>query len=419
MSNIDNFRKPSPSLTRLVESAGILLGIPLSNEKSAFKAPLPSNYDQTIQALGADFYGCIAAITSLESADISNKMASQFYNKVLDPHFSYENSINTTGLSARDLFNAIFLVLIRLQSDIKRPPIQCHNFTAYIDGTRASYIALDVAAHVHSHGTLNIIAATFHESSAKPHLKSDIHRRCKSQYKKEDHTFQIVELEHASPDINEQRKVVQNEVAALQSDVFIMGLSDFNIGADSTLALPLWAAWDFPGDAVFSKGISTRRPFDKAECGRKFTIFVDENMDPKSTFIKALKFVRPGDDILISTIVKSRDPIGDNRESRYEVGARSGWINGPKIAEGGPNYIGWNDEKIAESAAYLSTILQESFTHGRHRIETENMSISMGKQLCDIAFDEASDFLVIHAFNHSDLIIQCVKDTKCTVIILK
>jgi hypothetical protein len=411
-------RKPHPSFIKLIESAGILLNVPLSNEKSLFKAPLPSNYDTTITMVSENFHECLHKISSLQSCDIGNEMASAFYNKFLEPGFDYEDAVNAVGLLGRDLFNAIYLVLMRLQADINRPPIHCQSMSVYLDGTRASYVALDVACHLHNHGTLNVIATSVTEESTKINLLNDIRRRCRDQYKKAPHTFNVKEL-GSSGDIVELRQLLRQQVSDSKSTVFLMGLSDWNIGADSSLLLPLWATWEYRGDAVFTKGISTVRSFKSAKSPRKFNVFIDSSEDPRGVFIKALKFIRSGDELLLTAIVESRDPVGDNRDSRFGVGDRYGWVSGDTKPPGGPDSVGWNDTVIVALAESLQKLITESFVNGRYRIDTVNEGLSTAQQFSQVSMEESCDFMVISEGNHRDIIVECIKDSKTSLIVVK
>ena len=81
IEKIAHDRRPSPSLIKLIESVGFLLGVPLSKKKSAYKAPLPSNYDQTLQLLLDDFYGTVVRLSRMQSADLDNEVALNLYRR--------------------------------------------------------------------------------------------------------------------------------------------------------------------------------------------------------------------------------------------------------------------------------------------------------------------------------------------------
>ena len=67
MTDLRENHRPTPPVIKLVESCGILLGIPPSNDRSAFKAPLPSNYDATITILDSNFGKYVCELSKLTS----------------------------------------------------------------------------------------------------------------------------------------------------------------------------------------------------------------------------------------------------------------------------------------------------------------------------------------------------------------
>jgi hypothetical protein len=200
MNRIKDIRKPPPSLVKLIECIGVLLFIPITKKKSNYKITLPSNYDDTIDALLKQFDECLVKINQLESSQIENETAAILYNKILDPSFIYEDAINAGGLIARDFFSSILLTLQKLQADPNRLPTVIQNILVLVDGSRASMVALDTAAHVWKHGTLHVFADNMLLTSPNSprsmaenvHLmKIDIQRRCQSHFKIPEHCYQI------------------------------------------------------------------------------------------------------------------------------------------------------------------------------------------------------------------------------------
>jgi hypothetical protein len=226
IEDLINLRKPSGSLIRLIEAIGILLGVPPTKKKSQYKAPIPSNYDATIHLLAHDFYTKLHQIAALESSQISNQQALEFYNKLLEPEFIYEDAINVGGLLIRELFNAILSVLTRLQSDNSRIPTMMNHVLVFMDGNRSSFVALDTAQYACKHGILHIcvdnpylptdatnntlsnadlygnelpVANFFdpnHLQKNLSFLKIDIIRRCQQHYKLTAHQYQLHHRDH-------------------------------------------------------------------------------------------------------------------------------------------------------------------------------------------------------------------------------
>jgi hypothetical protein len=337
MNKIKELRKPPTSLVRLIECIGVLLFIPITKKKSNYKITLPSNYDDTIEALINSYDECIVKISQLDSSQIENETAAIFYNKILEPSFIYEDAINAGGLIARDFFNNVLLVLQRLQADRTRIPTLIQNALVLVDGSRASMVALDTAAHISKHGTLHILADNMLLTSATSPknmaenihlLKIDIHRRCKSHYKIPDHCFQIHgrmnyeeggvtnggytadsisspygALSPTTPgggnkpltpgpfpsdtilfptgnDLYQQLLTTKQNLQDL-SDMYecstlILGLQNpYDFDLTSKDSLPYWSVWDYPGDTIITKGISYSRPFTEVFTPRTFLIYLN------------------------------------------------------------------------------------------------------------------------------------------------
>lgn len=222
---LDQNRRPHISVIKLIECVGTLLEIPKSSEKSYYRAPLPSNYDKTIEKFKGNFYGVLRQLSTLQSSDIKNEVASDFYNKTLEPGFNYEDAINAGGLMVRELFNVVFLILLRLQSDENRLPVCKLNMAVLVDGTRSSYVAFDTACHIHNHGILNILAFTTDEEvdgqllnpTGATHLLRDLNRRCKSHYKFPEHTFKLVGISCPIENLENQPQIVENNLIETNS----------------------------------------------------------------------------------------------------------------------------------------------------------------------------------------------------------
>jgi hypothetical protein len=334
MNHIRDLRKPPLSLVRLIESIGVLLLIPITKKKSNYKITLPSNYDDTITALGSVYDECITKISLLESSNIDNHTAYAFYSRILDPAFIYEDIINIGGLLAKDLFNCCLLILQKLQLDTSRLPVLIHDMIVLVDGSKASMIALDTASHVFKYGTLHIVADNVNNGKSQTMkenlhlLKVDIHRRCKLHYKLADHTFQIHDRFLAnqtsggggggetvsgggtipvsdwdsgnivgsleSPVGEEKEGSNQQQLTGLNEELLkmkeslsnlsflfecrtlVIGLSnpyDFPIVSSDSLAY--WSVWNFPGDTIVTKGMSFMRPFTEVSVPRTFLLYLN------------------------------------------------------------------------------------------------------------------------------------------------
>lgn len=127
----------------------------------------------------------------------------------------------TGGLLIRELFNVVFLILLRLQSDGNRIPICKHNISVLVDGSRSSYVAFDTACHIHNHGTLNIFAFAIEDdaldNSGSSHLLNDLKRRCKSHYKFPDHAFALIGIKCPIAEMESQSQIVESHLVNTES----------------------------------------------------------------------------------------------------------------------------------------------------------------------------------------------------------
>ena len=417
------FKKPTSSVIKLIECIGILLEIPVSTDKSKFKAPFPSNYDKTFDILSRDFYLIINNLSNVKSSEISNETASQFFKKTLEPGFEYEAAVNYGGLLVRELFNVVHLVLLKLQSDSSRLPISKYNVTVLVDGTRSSYAAFDSACHIYGHGKLNILSHTIQDigsnttNPAKHHLLNDLKRRCTSHFKLQDHCFEVIPLMSS---IDNQLDNIQLFLEESKTHIFVMGINESNIGECTNSVIASWAAWQFKGDLMLSKGISVVRPFSQINYSRRFLLYIDGTNSSNESFLKSLKFMRPGDKIIILLVTENRDPQGDcGRDTRYMFGARSGWVSDEIKSSVEPDFIGWNDKDVDELKASMNEMINNSYLNGTVKIETDEPNLSTGKIICNSVFNESAEVLIIPFKSNKDLIIECVHESSCSVIILK
>ena len=83
MELYENKRPPDVQI-KLVEAIGIIMRIPFSSSPSRYKAPLPTNYDGTVNLLMNDLSGVISELAGYSSSSIPNDIARDLYAKTLD-----------------------------------------------------------------------------------------------------------------------------------------------------------------------------------------------------------------------------------------------------------------------------------------------------------------------------------------------
>lgn len=450
---LKKIHRPSLSLIKLVESVGLLLGVPKSEKKSVFKAPIPSNYDNTIEELCADYSGLLGRVASIQSQDLSNEAAAEFYSKTFEPGFSYELAVNTGGLCARDLFNAIALVLVTLQTDVGRIPIAANNIFVLVTGSRSSYAALDAATHIFKHGVVTVSGCIVEEAlperesaMLKEHLSRDLLRRIKMLYKLPDHCFNLESMLIRSLD-----DAPEGVVGSMQTNgchTLVMGLEEdavFGEGGDG--ALPIWAVSNLPStDAVMLvKGRSKIRPFSVINTPRSFVVFVDGEQFANQAFLDALAFARPGDSMEVVFIAELGEPLGDSRDDRFGFGRRVGWVASSgglpgavadsENANGGTeeskqssgltvdpvnvaNTPGWNDEAIAQLSDHLRAMLGKARIPGNVHVLRLCDDRTVASTLCALALQLDADVLCLsRARVPLEVCVSVVQEAPCSVLL--
>lgn len=441
---LKQIHRPSLSLIKLVESVGLLLGVPKSEKKSVFKAPIPSNYDSTIEELCADYSGLLGRVASIQSQDLSNEVAAEFYSKTFEPGFSYELAVNTGGLCARDLFNAIALVLVTLQTDVGRIPIAANNIFVLVTGSRSSYAALDAATHIFKHGVVTVSGCIVEEAlperesaMLKEHLSRDLLRRIKMLYKLPDHCFNLESMLIRS--LDDAPEGVVGSMQANGCHTLVMGLEEdaiFGEGGDG--ALPIWAVSNLPfSDAVMLvKGRSKIRPFSVINTPRSFVVFVDGEQFANQAFLDALAFVRPGDSMELLFIAQSSEPLGDSRDDRFGFGRRVGWVASTATENGSSeeskqfgggmtvdpvnvaNTPGWNDEAIAQLADHLRAMLGKARIPGNVHVLRHCDDRTVASTLCALALQLDADVLCLsRARVPLEVCVNVVQEAPCSVLL--
>jgi hypothetical protein len=411
------------SLIKLIESVGILLGVPLSKKKSPYKALLPSNYDDTLLVLNRDFYGCLNKLTEMQSGVIEHDVATNFYNKMLEPGFDYEDALINGGLIVRELYNAAFLVLLKLQSDGDRVPVGIDNILLLMDGSRASYCAFDVASHIHRHGSMHVGMDFRHaDPQLAQYLGVDIRRRCVSQYKIPEHCFDLHDLEITAPENQATASELQfQSITNIGSGSILPALQNLvHQEKISVMAIPIsrpqefdfpyskkepvldWAlSSSFLGDVVLVHANSWKRNFSEVEAPRTHLLYIPYNLPPNAIFLRALRFCRPGDSLCIVSVFPSRKPEGENRDTRFDFGSRHSWHSDEDVKGRDRNpqstSVGWNDSLVENFQSSIEEMLQKSAGVSGfvriERIDSANSSSSLVENLAVSGEGETSDFL--------------------------
>lgn len=429
MSSLSAIKRPPAALIKLVEAIGILLRVPKSHVKSAYKAPIPSNYDATLRLLVDDFYGTMNLLTLLQSNGIPNDVAIELYCKTQEQYFDYEAALLVGGLAVRDLFNVVILILNQLQVDNYRIPVKSTNIFVIVDGTRSSYLALDAATHFLNHGVCHVAAVPSTQLStdsitSTKHLINDLRRRCREQYKISENSFMV---ESMQPDnINDIVRLVEDALDQNNCRVLVVGIdSESSCGNVEYISEFIsWAAWQCKQTVVLVKSFSRVRPFPQSLMARKFLVCITDIVDLEFALAGALEIMRPGDSVVLVSVVHCGAPLGDARATRFDMGKRFDWVDSTRSTEPGPhcpNQPGWNEGQVQALRSRMEEMLGQSQAIGSVRIERQRVAKTSGQELSRVALEEAADFIVLRrgdgAINRSEVSVELLAISRCTVVL--
>ena len=422
MVHLKDIKRPPLALIKIVEAIGILLRIPKTSARSAYRAPTPTNYDATIDILTNDFYGTLNQLNYLESSGIPNDIASDLFAKTQEPSFDYEAAIQIGGLETRDLFNTLMLILDQLKEDSFRIPVRATNVLVLIDGTRSSYIAFDAATHILNHGVCHVAAIIRNDSQipgkelVASHICEDLTRRTREQYKIPEHCFKVVSIPCQVED--DMVDLITQYMDENNCKILVLGIDrESSCGWTQYLSkFALWAAWESIHTVVMAKSCSRIRPFPLSHTQRKFVACAKEIQDLKYVFNGALELLRPEDTIILVGVVQPADPIGDARETRFDMGMRFNWINNEDEDRLGPVRPGWNDDEVEKFRSYMEDLLGKSQASGYVRIERKSPVKTIGQELIRVAQEEAADFLVMRRGLRNHVSEECLTSARCSIV---
>jgi hypothetical protein len=427
---LGDISRPTISVIKLVECCGILFNIPFTEGKGKYKAPIPSNYDGTVEFLDKDFGGCITSLAGMTSSDLSNQVANDLYAKTLEPGFDYETAVNEGGLKARDMFNAIKLIMDSLEEDKNRIPVKRVNVLTFVNGTKSSYAALDAATHIFKHGKVMGCALVVDEQikdgrmigMMKVHLQQDLERRMKMQYHLPDHCYAT--STQMCTFINQIPKLISTCIENFDSHILVYGLEegeDFGENGDGGIPRWLVTSTDVNIPVLFTKPDSRVRPFSEVNIYRNFVIYVDEPTESalKDLFLKALLYLRPGDSVILLSITEPNTPLGDGRDSRYEMGSRAGmWIDGENVPANQPDHPSWNSDSNSKLVSTMNEMISFAQVDGMSRLETKTPGTTYAQLLSSVVRNCDADFLVVRKDIHIEYLVDTVQTVRTSIMIL-
>ena len=379
----------------------------------------------------------------MKSENISNEVANELYEKLLEPGFDYEESINNAGLISRELFDVVMYLLSELQNDMKRRSVTSHNVFVPITGSRSSYIAFDVATHIFLHGeciagilsnpietipgsTSDEIIPTNsndNEHTFSSYLHLDVERRFKSLYKLQSHRYKIIDIELPEDHIDN----IIHTIESNNISIIVLGIYENSYTDSIQNSLMTWSAWISKLTVVFAKTQSLVRPFTSVITNKihmicmKPSININEN-EISYYFRQSLLCMRPNDTFVVLVIADSRDPLCDmSYETRYDYGNRyNTWISGindPNTT----NYLGWNDESLSKFTDIIQNLINKSQMEGKLKIERCSKTRSIAQDICKYAKQENVELIITKLGRNErrDIIVGCIFEASCCVAIVK
>lgn len=431
MSELKNIRRPGPALTKLVEAIGILLGAELK-QKSYYKVPVPSNYDNTLDLLAHDYQGVLNKLINMQSIGITDQRASELYEKSLEPGFSYDEAIIEGGARCRELFDIIIYLLNQIQKDVNRHPVLANNVFVLMDAQRSSYLSLDVAAHIFSHGlctvaiispvddkitdnglesALNNTNGHNNHDALNRYLTVDIARRFKSHYKFLDHRFNIEILE--SQRSNLLNKIKEAAYFA-NTKILVMGIHENCIYDRMQQSLIHWLAVESEIFGIFVKNQSLPRSFEVVITPKVHMVCLQIDVNVVDSLGKALTCMRSCDSFIVLIVVDDPTPKGDIQDTRFSIGKRSGWVS-RSSGTANENVSGATNKIVLEVQEFLSNCQMM----GKLRVETKNRLHSFSQEICKYAVQESVDTIILNKHYGKDIILQTIHSANCTVAVVK
>jgi hypothetical protein len=423
MISLKDVKRPNLAMIKIIEAIGILLQVPKSNVKSKYKAAVPSNYDATIEIISDDYNSVLNSLFALKATGIPNAIAKELFSKTREPGFDYENAVLAGGLQCRDLFNTLFLLIQRLQEDIFRIPIKACNSVMVSTGNRASYVALDVTSHLHDQGLCTVLVFKPSETQYLDqvidgdHLCSDLLRRGKHQYKKNDQNFSVINITTFDGLDMSLKNITQNYIAETNSNLLVLGADLFK-SSDSMKELLDWACWDWNGVLICAKSSSRVLPFHALAMPRKYIFCIKNEQELEPFFLQCIQLMQPNDIACLLHVTDLSDPIGDWRDTRFNFGASYSWINGetPAICSNGS--IGWNDDSLERLQIKMQELIIAAKIYGTCKLINYSEYLTVGQQICNAAIEECADFIVISRGSDREVSKECIDAAACSVILL-
>jgi hypothetical protein len=288
-----------------------------------------------------------------------------------------------------------------------------------VDGSRASYVAMDVAFHAFSHGSCTVLAVSRSSDAGllRSYLYEDVKRRCEEQFHVPSHCNSLFSAEAESD--HDVINLLMEKIEAVSCNLLVLGMNNCNLGLDTNQHIQFWAAWESDVDLMLVKGRAETRPFNALSSHRVFQVNVKKAEYLEDLVKRTKLMMRPDDVIVIVAILDVKGNRADNRRTRHDFGTRSGWVVGPTPpVEDFPESFAEEYEKTFRER--MEKCIADCKLEGKVRVGYEDKTkTSVAENLLCIANEESSDVMVFKRELTRDVIVDCAREAPCSIAVLK
>lgn len=163
-------RKPAPEVVAVIEVAGHLLGVHDATNNFRYRVSEGSNYEAALKFLAEDPERCYQLLQEMDEESVSNSVGAICLSKLAENSFDGDILFEKGGDEIRLLGEHCVNILLKLDQNTgfkRRPVLKQHTVGVLVDGSRASYLAMNLAARLRGYGRLVVLHA--HDPAAAHH----------------------------------------------------------------------------------------------------------------------------------------------------------------------------------------------------------------------------------------------------------
>eukprot|EP00639_Heterosigma_akashiwo_P010182 CAMPEP_0206371698 /NCGR_PEP_ID=MMETSP0294-20121207/6642_1 /ASSEMBLY_ACC=CAM_ASM_000327 /TAXON_ID=39354 /ORGANISM="Heterosigma akashiwo, Strain CCMP2393" /LENGTH=231 /DNA_ID=CAMNT_0053818883 /DNA_START=53 /DNA_END=748 /DNA_ORIENTATION=+ len=155
-------RKPAPEVVAVIEVAGHLLGVHDATNNFRYRVSEGSNYEAALKFLAEDPERCYQLLQEMDEESVSNSVGAICLSKLAENSFDGDILFEKGGDEIRLLGEHCVNILLKLDQSTgfkRRPVLKQHTVGVLVDGSRASYLAMNLAARLRGYGRLVVLHA--------------------------------------------------------------------------------------------------------------------------------------------------------------------------------------------------------------------------------------------------------------------